>query len=190
MDLNLPFRSISVITHKVVVERKPIAWFAVNHFDQWIKAHTVDQGFGGQRAQMLVLQSGGDQGWSHLKAFLSAHLVLGWGVQSSYRVVGCLYVSLSCWSIHVDVLSFLTAWWSQGSLDCVGGCYQENMHTDWPSSWSGQSKAPEPLSCPWNIRSAHCSPRERCLKDTALRESVGVGPRWTEHVIEPAQGSV
>ena len=58
---------------------------------------------------MLVLQSGGDQGWSHLKAFLSAHLVLGWGVQSSYRVVGCLYVSLSCWSIHADVLSFLTA---------------------------------------------------------------------------------
>lgn len=55
VELNLPFRSISIIMHKVVVEREPIAWFAVNHFWQWMKAHTVDHGFGGQRAQMVGL---------------------------------------------------------------------------------------------------------------------------------------
>ena len=58
----------------------------------------------------IWLQLDADQGCSHLKACLGIHLVLDWGVQSSFRLVGCLYVSLSCWNIHVDVLDFLTAW--------------------------------------------------------------------------------
>lgn len=128
VELNLPFRSISIIMHKVVVERRPIAGLRLTtSVSEWKPILLItDLEVRELRWWFLLrvttwLQSDGDQGWSRLKAFSRAHLVLSWGVESSCRLVGCLYVSLSCWSIHVDVLNFLTAWWSQGSLASVRG---------------------------------------------------------------------
>lgn len=126
MELNFPFRSISIITHKVVVESLLPGLQLTTSVSEWkpillIKDLEVRELRWWFLLRVTIwLQSDADQGWSHLKAFLCIHLVLGWGVQSSFRLVGCLYVSLSCWSIRVDVLDFLTAWWSQGSLASVG----------------------------------------------------------------------